>query len=143
MADKSYVEELKSVYQIWHDTKGEGDRARNAWLDLFDDQIKIASMGDATPEVSFSRRRDSKLEAVEYILDLLKDWKMLHWTPETFVHEGDHVAMFGRCAWINKRTQKTVDAPIAHLWKFNNGKAIHLTEIFDSAKAVAAATPGP
>lgn len=142
MADKTDIEGLKIAYQTWHDTKGEGDRAKDAWLDLFDDHIHIVSMGDATAAISFARQRHSKLEAVEYFLDLLKEWKMVHWTPETFVHEGDHVAMFGRCAWTNRRTQKTIDCHIAHLWAFRDGKAVRFTEIFDSAKAVAAATPG-
>ena len=72
---------------------------------------------------------------------ITKDWSMVHWTPETYVAEGERVAVFGTCAWTSKATGKVADVRIAHLWQFENGAAVSLTEIFDSARAVAAATP--
>jgi uncharacterized protein len=141
MVDHNDLTRLKAAYQNWHDTKGEGERARNGWLDIFDDRMRIISMGDTTREVAFAKARTSKRDAVNYFAELLTDWQMIHWTPEIFVQDQDHIAMFGRCAWTHRRTQKPVECRIAHLWRFTDGKASELTEIFDSAQAVAAATP--
>ena len=65
--------------------------------------------------------------------------KFGHWSPEVYICEGDHIAMFGRCGWKNKATGKVADVRTAHLWKFKAGKVIEFTELFDSARVIAAA----
>ena len=71
----------------------------------------------------------------------LFDSTMVHFTPDSFVTDGDQVAMFGRCCWTHRQTQNTAECHIAHLWTFNNGKVTNFTEVFDSARAAAAAMP--
>jgi len=141
VTEKSALERLRAAYSTWNETKGEGEHAKNAWLDLLDDHARIVSMDEAASGMAFAQNRRSKAEAADYLMAILNEWKMVHFTPETFVHDGDKIAMFGRCAWTNRRTQKTMECDIAHLWKFSNGKAVHLTEVFDSARAAAAAMP--
>ena len=141
MTDQSNLERLKAAYQTWAETKGETDDAREKWLDLFDDHIQIISMDETAAGLAFARNRRAKAEAVDYLLAIVQEWKMIHWTPETFVAEGDQIAMFGKCAWTNRRTQKSMECHVAHLWQFSAGKAIPYTEVFDSARAAAAATP--
>ena len=139
MADNTNLARLKTAYQIWHDTKGESDRALHAWLDLFDDHIRIVSMDEGSTGLAFAKNRQSKEGAADYIMAILKEWKMVHFTPESFVTDGDQVAMFGRCCWTHRQTQNTAECHIAHLWTFNNGKVTNFTEVFDSARAAAAA----
>jgi hypothetical protein len=56
--------------------------------------------------------------------------------------ERDNIAMFGKFSYTNKATGKDLECLIADLWRFNSaGKALHLTEVFDTAAAAAAATP--
>jgi ketosteroid isomerase-like protein len=138
MKDSSNVERLKAAYKAWHDTKGED---ASVWLGLMEDDFRLVSMGQEAQGLAFAKERNSRQEAVGYLTGLLKEWRMVHWTPETFVCEGDRIAMFGRCAWANRATGKSAACRIAHLWTFRNGKAIELTEVFDSARAAAAATP--
>ncbi|MGD9502514.1 MAG: nuclear transport factor 2 family protein [Methyloceanibacter sp.] len=64
---------------------------------------------------------------------------MDHYTPQHFVCEGESIAMFGVCAYRHKGTGKTAECRIACLWRFRDGKAVEMTEIFDTARAVAAA----
>lgn len=128
---------LKAAYQLWHDTKGEDT---TGWLVLMADNVRIRSVGADAPGLTFAATRHSRSEAVEYLAAITRDWKMVHWTPDTFVCAGSKIAMFGRCAWTHKRTGKTADVSCAHLWTFTDGKAVEFTEVFDSAKAVAAAT---
>lgn len=135
------LERLKAVYKTWNDTKGLGDVAKDAWRNLFADDFRLRSMGDDNPALAFATERTSKEDAIAYITSLTNEWDMIHWTPETMVIEGDRIAVFGKCKWTNKATQKAAEVRTSHLWTFKNGKAVELVEIFDSARAVAAATP--
>jgi ketosteroid isomerase-like protein len=138
MTTTDNVSALKAAYAVWHDRKGADT---SAWLALMDDDFRIASMGDEGRGLAFVRERTAKVQAVEYLSSLTRDWTMIHFTPETYVADGDQVAMFGKTAWTNKATGKVAEVRTAHLWRFRNGKAIELIEIFDSARVVAAATP--
>ena len=138
MATIENIERLRAAYKVWHDSKG---GRSDAWLDLLSDQVRFRSMGGASPLLAFADERRSKVDAVAYFTGLTRDWTMVHWTPETFVSEGDRIAVFGTCAWKHKGTGKTAEVAISHLWTFEDGKVVGVTEIFDSARAVSAATP--
>ncbi len=141
MTPSANLTALQSVYEIWHETKGEGDRAAEAWLGLLADDFRILSVNEEAPGMAFAKSRNSKQEALHYIMSLLDEWKMIRWSPKTYVSQGDNITMFGSCVWQHKSTGKIADCRTAHLWKFKDGKAVELTEVFDSARAVAAATP--
>jgi ketosteroid isomerase-like protein len=132
------VERLQAAYKLWNDKKG---LDTSGWLALIADSMRITSMGAENNALAFAAERSNREEAVAYMAAITKDWSMVHWTPETYVAEGERVAVFGTCAWTSKATGKVADVRIAHLWQFENGAAVSLTEIFDSARAVAAATP--
>lgn len=132
------VERLQAAYKLWNDKKG---LDTSGWLALISDSMRITSMGGDNAALAFAAERSNREEAVAYMAAITKDWSMVHWTPETYVAQGDHVAVFGTCAWTSKATGKVADVRVAHLWQFENGAAVSLTEVFDSARAVAAATP--
>lgn len=137
MPDNPNLERLKAAYAAWHDSKG---RSPEIWLTLFADEVCICSMDDTSRGLDFAGERFSKQDAVGYFTALLQNWTMVHWTPESFVCDGDTIAMFGRTAWTNKATGKLADVRVAHLWRFQDGRIVNLTEVFDSARAVLAAT---
>lgn len=137
MATSAPLEMLKAAYRAWDESKG---ASTEAWLALMDDSVVIASMGSETKGLSFAGARRSRQQAVDYFQGLLADWSMIHWTPETFVCDGDHIAVFARCAWTNKRTGKTADIATAHLWTFRDGKVVRIDELFDSARVAMAST---
>jgi ketosteroid isomerase-like protein len=132
------VERLKAAYKLWNDEKG---LDTSGWLALISDKMRITSMASDAKALAFAAERSNREEAVAYMAAITKDWSMVHWTPETYVSEGNRVAVFGTCAWKSKATGKVADVRIAHLWEFEGDEAVSLTEIFDSARAVAAATP--
>lgn len=129
---------LKECYRAWDKSKGTD---AGAWFEIFADNIHIRSLGQESSALAFAGERKSKAEAAVYFSGLAAHWTMIHWTPQTFVTEGDKIAVFGTCAWTSKETGKSVETPIANLWEFKNGKAVSFTEIFDSARALAAAIP--
>lgn len=132
------LERLKAAYKAWDACKGSD---ANVWLGLMSDNIDLRSMGGPESALTFAAHRKSKSDAANYFTGLAKDWSMVHWTPETYVSEGNLIAVFSTCAWTHKTTGKRADIAISHLWRFENGKVAAVTEIFDSARAVAAATP--
>lgn len=132
------LDRLKAAYKAWHESKG---RARDAWLELMSDGVEIRSAGAPARALAFTGHRHSKQGAVDYLSALLATWTMVHWTPEVFVADDDRIAVFGSCAWTNKATGKTAEVRIAHLWTFRSGQIVSIDEIFDTATAVAAATP--
>jgi ketosteroid isomerase-like protein len=140
MTSGSNLERLKAAYQLWHDTKGDAGSMRN-WLALMDERIQLRSMGDASQELAFATTRTSRDGVLGYFDELLANWEMVDWSPETFVESGDRIAMFGRCGWVNRTTKKKGEVRIAHLWTFQDGKVIDIVEVFDTARMVAAATP--
>jgi ketosteroid isomerase-like protein len=128
---------LKEAYRRWDTSKG---ASKEAWLELMADEVRIRSVNEHEAGLSFAKNRYSRNEAVDYLAALLKDWEMIHWTPDTFVEDGNRIAMFGRCAWTFRDTGASAEVDIAHLWQFDGNKIIELREVFDSAKAIAAAS---
>lgn len=128
---------LKACYQAWNDTKGD----REAWRGILAEPFTLHSIDENAPGLEFAKDRFSREEALDYLTAALKEWEMVHFTPETFVSEGDKIAVFGRMGYRHKVTGKEADARMAHLWRFEDGKAAGVIEIFDTAVAVAAATP--
>ena len=105
------------------------------------ESFRIASMDESAPGLGFAQDSSSKPQSLAYLTGIFDDWEMVHYTPKTFVEEGNKIAMFGKCAYRHKKTRKTVECWIANLWEFRNGKLVSLIDVFDSAKAAAAATP--
>ncbi|MDX2157932.1 MAG: nuclear transport factor 2 family protein [Hyphomicrobiaceae bacterium] len=132
------LDRMKAAYKAWDACKG---REPDCWLDLFADNVSIRSLANDSHALSFAQDRKSKSEAVTYFTSLAERWTMIHWSPHTFVSEGDNVAVFATRAWTNKQTGKHVETSTAHLWAFEGDRATSVIEIFDSARVLAAATP--
>ncbi|MDQ6434616.1 nuclear transport factor 2 family protein [Mesorhizobium sp. LHD-90] len=141
MTENPNLARLKAAYQAWNDRKGD---SLKEWADLMDDQCRIASIHEDAPGLSFAADRNSKQECLDYLSAILKEWTMVHFTPEIYVCEGDNIAMFGRCQYTNIATGRDVECQLANLWRFNSaGKALKTTEVFDTAAAAAVAIPLP
>lgn len=138
MAVQVPMDELEAAYQAWHDSKGKN---HDAWLSLASERIQLRSVSHEGGGLSFARARHSRDEFVDYMTSLIKDWQMVYFFPKTFVRERNRVAMFGVCSYVNRATGKTFEGLVSHLWRFRDGKAIELIELFDSARVVVAATP--
>ena len=129
---------LKDAYKQWHDTRGQ---SVDAWMALMADDVKMRSVADGAPGMEFSAPRDGKHTLQGYFEALAADWEMIHYTPEEFLVDGDRVAMFGRCAYRNRKTGKTAESAVVNRWRFHDGLAVEYFELYDTAKAFAAATP--
>lgn len=138
MAGSENLQRLQAAYRAWDKTKG---GSSEAWLEILSDEVCVGTVVSDEPGLEFAKDCRTKHGMVDYFKALLTDWEMIHWTPTTFVSEGDTVAMFGKCAWTNKATSKVADVDIAHLWTFKDGLVVEFREVFDTASAARAATP--
>ena len=115
IASPAALANLKATYAIWNETKGEHPSAKEAWLSLFADNFHITSMDDNAPGLMFAQARNSKQEALDYLMILLSEWSMIDWRPETYVCQDDKIAVFSTCSWKHKGTGKTATVRSAHL----------------------------
>lgn len=136
MAGKQELNALKDAYAAWGTVQ---ERAIPKWRALMAEDFKLGSVDKQAPGLDFAAHCNCADEAIGYLSGIFKDWKMRHYTPEHYVCQGDLIAMFGRCGYTHKTTGKDAECRIACLWRFEDGKAVAMTEIFDSAAAAAAA----
>jgi uncharacterized protein len=129
---------LKSAYQAWHDTRGQSVAA---WMDLMADDVEMRSAADGAPGMEFSAPRKGKHTLHGYFSGLAADWEMIHYTVEEFYVDGDRVMTFGRCAYRNRKTGKVAESAVVNRWRFRDGLVFEYFELYDTAKAFAAATP--
>lgn len=133
------LEKLRAAYKVWGDSKGAN---LDLFLALIDASFVMRSVAPASPALEFAGVKTGASNLVAALKTMLDHWTMNFYRAETLLGDGDQVAMFGRCSFTSKETGKSVETPIANLWTFKNGKAVECIEIFDSAKAAMAASPG-
>lgn len=130
---------LKAAYAAWSE---KGPNALPAWRELLADDFVIRSVdGRTAPAVEFAVERGCRDAALAYLWGIFDQWDMGHYTPEAFVCEGDRIAVFADCAFRNKETGKVAEFRIANFWRFRDGRAVELVEVFDTAPAMKAAKP--
>ena len=129
---------VRKVYELWNKNR---EQAFETWLDAMADDIELGSLGAGAPGLDFTVTRRSNAEVREYLLGLAQDWEMIHYTPDSFIAQGDQVVMRGRCGWRHRRTGKTVETPKADFLRLRDGKIVAFYEFFDTAAALAATRP--
>lgn len=137
MGYRENLASLKAAYAAWNDRKG---YSVDVWRELMGEPFYLGSVSSETvADLGFAKERHTKAEAIKYLTGIFDHWEMVHYTPQHYVGDDERIAMFGMCAYRNKRTGKVAECRIACLWRFENGKAVELIDVFDSAVAAAAA----
>jgi ketosteroid isomerase-like protein len=54
--------------------------------------------------------------------------------PNSFIDGGDHVVALGRYGGTMKNSKSTLDAPFAHVFRFQDGKIVSFQQFTDSAQ---------
>ena len=132
------VETLKDAYRVWSTSHGE---CYEHWLDLIADDFENGTLENGVPGLEFSIARRGKAAMLEYFKVLYRDWNMLCHVAEEFLIDRDRVVVLIRTTWENRLTAGVVECPVAHIWRFKDGKAVSRFEFADSlgwAKAAGA-----
>lgn len=140
MGDKEqrHVEQLNEMYRLWSLSKGVNTKP---WIDLLGDSISFRSLGATAPAIEFSRNGTSPADVERYFAELARNWEMLDYQVEEMIADGDRVAVLAHCSWRNRHTGKVADTMKADFFRFEGGRVVEFAELFDTAGAVAAATP--
>ena len=136
MAQQDNLAKVKAGYAAWNDHKG---NSLDVWREIMDESFHITSMAEGTAGLAFAVDRKSREGSLKYLAGIFDEWEMVHYTPEIFVSDGENVSMFGKCAYRYKKTGKVAECRVANLWRFKDGKAIELTDVWDTAAAARAA----
>jgi ketosteroid isomerase-like protein len=140
MVTPELMSKIRAAYKEWHDSRG---ASVATWIALMADDIHMRSVADGAPGMEFSAPRKGKDTVQHYFYALAADWEMVHYTAEEFYVDGDRVMTYGHCSFRNRKTGKVAESAVLNRWRFHNGLAVEFFEIYDTAKAFAAATPDP
>ena len=122
---------LKAAYQEWNATKG---GSIDTWVALMAEDMNLRSLAEGRQNLTFTKPRSGRDEAAEYLRGLTTDYAMEYYRVDRYICQDDHVVMVGQTAWTNKTTGKRVETPICDIWQFRGGKAVSLSEYYDTAK---------
>ena len=137
MSEEENVAIIEAAYKLWSEKSPE---AVPHWLDLMTEDVDFQSVGEEAAGVDFARPRSGKEDMIEYFEHLRDNWEMLHYTIDDLVAQRDRVVAIGSCGWKHLKTGKTVESPKIDSIRMKDGKITHFLEVFDTAKASAAAT---
>lgn len=129
MTGKSNLEKVQDAYRNWSRTKGGNV---DEILGLFHDEVEMHSALSADIDTPISGSRRTRAEAAEYFSGLLRDWEMIDYDVDRFIHCGDDVVMVGRCHWRNRATGQEVDSPKIDIHTFAGGKVVRFQESYDT-----------
>ncbi len=132
------VATLKDAYQRWHDSKaGSVDH----WLNLMTDDVKFRSLAAGASEMQFTRDSSNKDEVKRYFAGLTSEWEMISYRVDEDIAQGDRIVALGQVSFKHKKTGKLLVTPKADFHKFRDGKVCEFFEFYDTASAIATATP--
>jgi ketosteroid isomerase-like protein len=130
MSNVTTIQELYAAF-------GRGDIA-TIMAGLADDVV-WESEGPAILKASGIRH--GKTETMGFFAALAEESENPRLTISEYVGSGDTVMTIGRFTSTSKTTGKKFDTPIAHYWKFRDGKVIHYIGFSNTAAAVEAQIP--
>jgi uncharacterized protein len=110
-----------------------------AILAKLSDDVVWESEGPAV--ISSSGIRHGRAEAQGFFEGLAKDFNDHQLTITDYVASGDTVVTLGRYTATAKASGRKVDTPIAHYWKFRDGKVVRYVGFFNTAAAIEALQP--
>jgi len=138
MSADANVATLRDAYQRWHDSKaGSADH----WLNLMTDDVQFHSLAAGAMEMQFTRPSCCKDDVKQYFVGLTSEWEMIYYRVDEYIAQGDRVVALGEVSFKHKKTGKTLRTPKADFHKFRDGKICEFFEFYDTANALATATP--
>ena len=89
-------------------------------------------------ELKFTGIRRGKQDTMGFFTAIAEEHQNPLLNMTEFVSSADSVACFGRYACTLAKSGRRVDTPVAHLFKFKNGKVVHYTNLTDTAAYIEA-----
>jgi len=122
--ESEHVEAIKKFYH---------HMAENDWMkarEFLDPEIEWIE-----PKLEglwFSGRHDGVNSIWREVLEKAGDSvEKVHWKMRKFFAIGDHVVVIGKIHGRGRATQIKLAAPVAHIWTFDDGRAVRLEALHD------------
>lgn len=135
---KEILASIRRAYQIWDHSRGEDVEPL---MDLMAEDVQLTTLADGASPLEFSKPCRNKAELSRYFDGLLGDWDLLGTKIEEIISERDCVVVLLDTSWRNRRTEKRLESPSAHAWRFEDDKATRVRLFFDTARWCQAALP--
>lgn len=132
------VDTLRRCYDRWSETRG---RSIEDWLEIVGPKFRTRSAAGHHVEGRLDGLPAGPDGLRTYLQALVNTWIMERHDVERFIADGDQVAAVIRAVWRNRETNKRIATDVVDLWVFDNGKAVSMLELFDTAAMIEAATP--
>lgn len=100
-------------------------------------------MGRVGPQragLSFAGTKTGPERFDDCLCTLIEQWEMKYYHVDAIFGDDTKVVMLGECSYDFRGNGQPVTTPIANLWTFRDGKAVHCIEVFDSAEVVRVAS---
>jgi len=129
---------LKEAYAAWDACKGSDP---TVWTRLVAPAFLMHSLAQGVPPLEFTAQICCPADLDRYFEGLARDWSMNFFRIDRYVAQGNMVVAVGECSFTNRRTGKTVTTPKLDVFKFLNGQIVEISELYDTAKVISAASP--
>jgi len=136
MTENPNVTRLRQCYADWDTSHGANPEVWSAIL-AEDCTLSSPGAGRTGPELPVIGR--CRADAISYLSDFTKDWEMEYYRIDEYICDGDRVVAIGSTAWKNKATGKRCESPKVDIWSFRDGKAVSISEYYDTASLLEAA----
>ena len=129
---------LRKAYADWDGCKGADP---SVWTRLVAAAFVMHSLAQGVEPLEFTARICCPEVLDRYFSGLARDWSMNFFRMDRFVAQGAMVVAIGECSFTNRHTGKTVTTPKVDVFQFLHGKIVEVSELYDTAQTIAAATP--
>jgi ketosteroid isomerase-like protein len=129
---------LKEAYAAWDACKGSDP---TVWTRHVAPAFLMHSLAQGVPPLEFTARICCPADLDRYFEGLARDWSMNFFRIDRYVAQGNMVVAMGECSFTNRHTGKTVVTPKLDVFKFLHGQIVEVSELYDTAKTMAAASP--
>jgi ketosteroid isomerase-like protein len=133
MDTKQTKQVVMQAYQSYKDNNIKGVLA------LIDD--KVEWIGPDSDYIPFAGTHKGKDQVAQFFSKLEQTQDVLKFEPQTFIAEGDKVAVTGNGSWRVKATGQTYDSPWVHIFTVRDGKIARFEQHVHTAAAEAAFRP--
>lgn len=123
------VDRLAHAYRRWHETRG---ASAALFLELMDESISMRTLLNPPELHPMAQERIGLAHARDYLDSLVLNLEMLAFPTEEIVAQGNTVVWIGRCHWRDPRNGRESDTAKVDIWRFRDGKAVSVMEMFDT-----------
>ena len=133
MDTKQTKQVVMQAYQSYKDHNIKGVLA------LTDDNVEW--IGPESDYIPFAGSHHGKDQVAQFFSKLEQAQDVIKFEPQTFIAEGDKVAVTGVASWRVKATGQTYDSPWVHIFTIRDGKIARFEQHSHTAAAEAAYRP--